>query len=316
MNTADIVFIGTAIIDAIIKGFDPEPVSVTGYRAESCSLNAGGEAVNGSIAAAKLGMKTAILCHLGNDAAGNMIEDELRKQNVDVSRIMRSDAHATPVTTMFVADDGSRRSITNTAHRYNFHPERYTESLAGAEAVVLGSLFRAPFDDPDVIKTVVEYAHRNHMVVFADTKLPNFAKTSLDDIKESLPMIDYITPNEDEGRFFTGEDDPEKMADVFLEKGARNVIIKLGGKGCFFKNNETSFYLPAYDINAVDATGAGDNFLAGLASELLRGSGIRDALVFANACGAVCSTAVGACTALQSREQVLDFIKKQKYRDL
>ena len=56
MSRYDIVFIGTAILDTVIKGFDPEPVSVAGYRAESGSINAGGEGVNGSIAAAKLGI--------------------------------------------------------------------------------------------------------------------------------------------------------------------------------------------------------------------------------------------------------------------
>ena len=308
-SRADIIFIGTAIVDAIIKGFDLEPVSATGYRADSCSLNPGGEAVNGSVAAAKLGAKTAVLCHLGNDAAGGIIEDELVKNHVDISRIVHSDAHATPVTTMFVNDDGSRRSITNKAHRYNFHPEQYMSALTGAKAVVLGSLFRAPFDDPAVIRSVAEYAHDQGMLVFADTKLPNFTKLTLDDIADSLPLIDYITPNEDEGRYCTGEDDPEKMADVFLAKGARNVVIKLGSEGCFFKSREESIRLPACDIEAVDATGAGDNFLAGLASELLRGSGIRDALIFANACGAVCSTAVGASTALRSREQILEFLR-------
>ncbi len=309
--TPDIVYIGTAIIDVIIKGFDPEPVSVTGYRADSCSLNIGGEAVNGAVAAAKLGARTAILCHLGNDAAGDMIEAELERQQVDVSRIVHSDGHATPVTTMFVAGDGSRKSITNAAHRYSFHPEKYVESLAGAKAVVLGSLFRAPFDDPEVIRTVAESARRNGTLVFADTKLPNFAAIGLDDITDCLPFIDFITPNEDEARFCTGEDEPEKMADVFLSKGARNVVIKLGGRGCFFKNRGESVFLPPFGIDAADATGAGDNFLAGLASEILLGSGTADALVFANACGAICSTAVGAGTALRSREQVLEFMKMQ-----
>ncbi len=311
MSNADIVFIGTAIVDAIIKGFDPEPVSATGYVSDSCSLSVGGEAVNGSVAAAKLGLKPAVLCHLGNDAAGDMIVNELEKYHVDAGLVVRSDEHATPVTTMFVADDGSRRSITNKAHRYGFHPEQYVNSLAGARAVALGSLFRAPFDDPEVIKAVTETAHKNGMAVFADTKLPNFRRLGLDDIRDSLPMIDYITPNEDEGRFYSGEDEPEKMADVFLAKGAQNVIVKLGGRGCFFKNHEESVLLPAYNINAVDATGAGDNFLAAFASELLRGSRIREALVFANACGAICATAVGAGTALKSCEQVLDFIREQ-----
>ena len=64
MSRYDIVFIGTAILDTVIKGFDPKPVSVAGYRAESGSINAGGEGVNGSIASAKLGMKSALLCFL------------------------------------------------------------------------------------------------------------------------------------------------------------------------------------------------------------------------------------------------------------
>ncbi len=310
MSAPDIVCVGTAIVDVIIKGFDPNPVSVTGYRADTCSLNTGGEAVNCSVAAAKLGLRTAILCHLGNDAAGEMIERELKSHGVDVSRVVRSDEHATPVTAMFVAEDGSRQSITNAAHRCNFRPERYVPSLAGAKAVVLGSLFRAPFDDPDVIRAVAEFAHRNGMPVFADTKLPNFTKLSLDDVRDALPLIDFITPNEDEGRYFTGEDEPERMADVFLAKGVRNAIVKLGGKGCVYRGAEGAVRLPAYDIDAVDATGAGDTFLAGFVSEILRGSSVPDALAFANACGAVCTTAVGAGTALRDREQVVEFMRE------
>ena len=314
MSKYDIVFIGTAIVDAILKGFDPQPISATGYRADSCSLHAGGEAVNGAIAAAKLGMKTAILCALGKDAAGNMIGAELAANGVDTSLIVRSADHPTPVTTMFVAEDGSRRSITNKAHRYNFHPERHLEALSDAGAVVLGSLFRAPFDDPDVVRTIAAAAHEKGVPVFADTKLPNFTKLRLEDLADSLPLIDCITPNEDEARYYSGEDDPEKMADVFLDAGVGSVIVKLGGKGCLFKNREEKLYLPACSIDAVDASGAGDNFLAGYVSEILRGSSVDRALIFANACGAICTTAVGACTALRDREQVLEFIKEMSKR--
>lgn len=63
MRKHEIVFIGTAIMDSIIRGFDPEPVSVTGFRAESGSVNIGGEAVNGAIAASKLGMDILLSWH-------------------------------------------------------------------------------------------------------------------------------------------------------------------------------------------------------------------------------------------------------------
>ncbi|MBQ2669404.1 MAG: bifunctional hydroxymethylpyrimidine kinase/phosphomethylpyrimidine kinase, partial [Clostridia bacterium] len=149
-------------------------------------------------------------------------------------------------------------------------------------------------------------------IVIADTKLPNFRFLTLEDVRDSLPLIDYITPNEDEARYFTGKEDPEEMAEVLLEYGVRNVIVKLGSKGCFFRSGDKKIRLEAFPIDAVDATGAGDNFVAGFCSELLRGSEAEIALRFASACGAICTTAVGAGTALRNREQVMEFLKKNE----
>jgi sugar/nucleoside kinase (ribokinase family) len=313
MNTPayDLICIGTALVDSLIRGFDPNPISAAGYRAASGTLSVGGEAVNESMAAAKLGVKTAILCSLGQDDAGDMVAGALARSGADTSLIIRSAEKATPVTTMFVNDDGTRKSITNAAHWYNFHPEKYTERFTNARAVILGSLFRAPFDDPAIIQAVLKAARESGELVFADTKLPNFRFLSLADIRESLPLIDYITPNEDEARYYTKKEEPEEMADVFLGLGVKNVIIKLGGKGCYLKNETISLHLPPCDITAVDATGAGDNFVAGFASEILRGADPVTALHFANACGAICTTAVGAGTALKSRAQVLKLLGKR-----
>ena len=307
----DLICAGMALVDSIIKGFDPNPVSASGYRAVSGSLNVGGEAVNEAMAAAKLGVKTGILCSLGEDEAGDMIVGALQRSGVDPGLIIRSAEHPTPVTTMFVREDGTRKSITNSAHRYNFHPEQYAAQFTDAKALILGSLFRAPFDDPEIIHSFLSSAKAAGQTVFADTKLPNFRFLKLEDLRDSLPLIDTLTPNEDEARYYSGRESPEEMADVFLELGVGSVIIKLGAKGCFFKNTECTCRLPAYVIPAVDATGAGDNFLAGFASEILRGSPASDALRFANACGAICTTAVGAGTALRNREQVLKFMDGQ-----
>lgn len=310
MERLDILAVGTALVDSIIKGFDPKPVSASGYRAASGSLNAGGEAVNEAIAAAKLGMQTGILCSLGVDTAGDMLMDVLHRGGVDTSRVLRDEAHPTPVTTMFVHDDGTRKSITNGAHRYNFRPDHHLDRLTGARAVILGSLFRAPFDDPDVVLTVAKTVKAEGALLVADTKLPNFTPLTLDDLRDVLPLIDYITPNEDEAKFYTGQTEPEAMAEVFLEAGVKNVILKLGAKGCYFRNKTEKFTFHALPIRAVDATGAGDNFVAGFTAARLWGSNHESAMRFANACGAICTTAVGAGTALQSREQVSALLAK------
>ena len=307
----DIICAGMALVDSIIRGFRPEPVSSAGYLAESGSLSVGGEAVNASIASAKLGMRTGILCTLGDDPAGEMVRNELTRNGVDTS-LIRS-GPATPVTTIFVREDGTRRSVTNHSHRYNFHPEQDPALFTEAKALIIGSLFRAPFDDPAVIHAVLSSAKAAGQLIIADTKLPNFRALAPEDIRDSLPMIDTITPNEDEARFFTGKEEPEAMADIFLAFGIRNVIIKLGSKGCLMKNRDTTLRLPAIPIHPVDATGAGDHFAAGYTAEILRGASAEKALIFANACGAICTTAVGAGSALKDRNQVLRLLAENGY---
>ncbi|MBO4926760.1 MAG: carbohydrate kinase family protein [Clostridiales bacterium] len=309
----DIVCVGTALVDSIIWGFDPNPINPTGYRAEEAYLKVGGEAVNEAVAATRLGAKTSIVCSLGNDDAGDLVMTYLQKNNVDTSNVIRS-GNPTPVTTLVVKPvEGTRKSITNYAHRYNFHPEQYLDRITSAKALIMGSLFRAPFNDVEIIREVVMAASDAGMLIFADTKLPNFGTIALEELKGILPYIDYITPNEDEAKFYSGEEDYEKMANVFLSYGAKNVIIKRGGKGLYFKNENTHYLMSAFPIAAKDATGAGDCLVAGLASELLRGTNIENALWFANACGGICTTEVGAGTALHDREQVLQFMEQQGY---
>ncbi len=306
----DMICAGMALIDSIIKGFDKNPVSASGYRAQSGTLNIGGEAVNEAITAARLGMNCAIMCSLANDSAGDMIKACLEANNVDTSLILYRNEPPTPVTTMFVNDDGTRKSVTTKAHTFNFRPDEHISDLTDTKALLLGSLFRAPFDDPDIINKVIKEASGAGVLIFADTKLPNFRKLTLDDIKDCLPYIDFITPNEDEAGYYSGMTEPEKMADVFLGYGIKNVIIKLGSKGCYFKNSEVAFHLDAFNIDAVDATGAGDSFVAGLASQIINGSPVREAVRFANACGAICTTAVGATTAIKDIYQIREFLER------
>ena len=87
----DIICMGTALVDSIIKGFDPEPVSASGFTATSGSLNVGGEAVNEAVTAARLGASTGIFCFLGDDPAGDMICSYLQKNHV-AGRIITQEA--------------------------------------------------------------------------------------------------------------------------------------------------------------------------------------------------------------------------------
>ena len=308
----DIVCIGVALVDSIVRGFDPNPISKAGYFAESGSLSVGGEALNESITASKLGLKSAIVTGLGYDAAAELVTGELLSNGVDISYCVRSEEIHTPVSTLLVNRDGTRKSIMNGSHRYNFHPEEHTQALNETTAVAIGSLFRPPFNDPEIIFKVLSKAKELGLTVYADTKLPNYNTLSLEDVRESMQHIDYIFPNEDEASFYTGETDPDKQADVFLKYGVRTAIIKLGSKGCLLKNANERIFLPAVKIDPVDAVGAGDNFMAGFITAKHDGKTDREALEFANVCGAICTEYIGATTGIKSKEQVLERLARIK----
>ena len=315
----DLICAGTALIDSVIKGFDPEPVSARGFHADSISLAVGGEAVNQSVTASKLGLRAGIVCHLADDGAASLLKTALAEAGVDTNFAVKSES-ATPVTTMFVADDGSRKSITTNAHRINHHPERDLTFLSRTKALAIGSLFRAPFNERGVIEPILREAKKQGVTVFADTKIPNGPTVLPADIADLMPLIDYIFPNEDEAAFLSGESDPDAMADYFLGLGIPHVIIKLGEKGCLYCDKKGGFRLrtPAFPVKAVDATGAGDNFIAAFITALLTGGadgaadtveGMTDILRFATACAAVSTTKVGATTAVVDRAQVERFLE-------
>ncbi len=306
----DIFCVGTAIVDCIVRGFDPVPVSATGYVAQSATLNAGGEAVNQSVMLSKLGMHPHIVCGLGTDPASDILLEVLRENNVDTAYSVRDPEMATPVTVMFIDENGDRRSITNSAHRHNFRPDMDLSWIEAADAVSIGSLFRPPFDDPEIVYAVVSKAAGMGVRVYADTKLPSFRKVTLGDFSDSLPLIECITPNRREAEHYSGETYPDRMAEAFLKTGVKRVIVKLGEEGCLYRSASKRLQLPAYKVDTVDATGAGDCFLAGFITAECEGKTVPEALAFANLCGALSTRAVGATSGIRDRAEIEELLDR------
>ena len=131
----------------------------------------------------------------------------------------------------------------------------------------------------------------------------------------SMPYIDYLMPSIDEAVCIAGKDSPEEIADVFVSKGAKNVIIKLGSKGSYLrKEGETSgeIFPPYYVENPVDTTGAGDSFCSGFLAAFAREESPEKCMTFANATGAHCVMAKGATTGIKTYEEILEFINQRK----
>ena len=271
---SDVICLGQAVVDCITRAMEKAPEEKLAIRAEKIGLSTGGDAVNESFVLAQLGYKVKLVCGLGNDLAGMILRQEAQRFGVDTGRIRIIDGMDTPVANLMVAVDGSRRSVNSRATMLEKYLPQEND-VKGAKIVSFASLFRAPLDQKDVIIRLLRSAYEDGAVICADTKLPTFRQLSLEDLKEVLPMISYLFPNEKEAAFYTGQTQFEEMAKVFHDYGIPNVIIKTGPDGCFVSTQEESFSLPAHQVKVVDTTGAGDNFVAGFISGLLKGEDLR-----------------------------------------
>ena len=251
-------------------------------RAQSITLNLGGDAVNESFVLSSMCRRAALVCAVGDDLAGRFVANEAARRGLETGGVTVVRGLVTPVANMFVKLDGSRSSVTSAASLlpgYTPDPE-YVRSIVmnGAKIVSFASLFRAPLDQPDVVCSMVRAAHESGAIVCADTKIPTFRSMSLRDLEPVLPMIDYFFPNDTEAAFLTGIDgNYEEMAGALIDKGICHVVIKAGEQGIFAADAESGecFMLPALKVPVVDTTGAGDNLVAGFMDGLLRGADFR-----------------------------------------
>ena len=150
------------------------------------------------------------------------------------------------------------------------------------------------------------------MIICADMIKPRLEET-LDDIREALSYVDYFFPNFEEACLLTGETEEEKVADVLYNCGVKNVVMKIGKRGCYIRNAEGAIIVPAAKgITAIDTIGAGDNFASGFITGLLDGKDLQECAVYANCTAAVSVQYVGATTGVKGRQMVEDVLAKYR----
>jgi ribokinase len=137
-----------------------------------------------------------------------------------------------------------------------------------------------------------------------------------------LKCVDWLTPNETEARYLLGgapgeltADILEHAADTLLALGSRNVILKLGERGCYLAlSNGTRQLLPAYNVNAIDSTAAGDAFNGAFALAWLNGQNPLSGAGWASAVAAISVTRPGAQPSMPTRSEVDRFLGESQSR--
>jgi sugar/nucleoside kinase (ribokinase family) len=140
---------------------------------------------------------------------------------------------------------------------------------------------------------------------FAESELGTQAE-----LCSALRLVDVLKPCKAAARELTGEADYEKVATALLRMGPSVVAITLGVDGCLIATPKEVAKVPAFKVDVVDTTGAGDAFMGGLSFALLQGWNIEKVGLFANACAALCCTKIGA-RAMARHDEVVALIKKQ-----
>jgi fructokinase len=114
------------------------------------------------------------------------------------------------------------------------------------------------------------------------------------DLIAALQLVDVLKPCQAAAREITGETDYEKIAHKLLALGPKVVAVTMGADGSLIAGQGKMAHVPAFKVNVVDSTGAGDAFMGGLSYGLLQNWDHRRVGTFANACAAICCTKVGA----------------------
>lgn len=310
----DVICLGAAIVDIPLQPVSRDIFDIESYPVDRIAMTVGGDAMNEATIISRLGHKTGIISCVGDDAAGNFILGSCAKDHIDYEGIKMDPNIDTSMNVGLVTADGERTFVTNrNGSLWKTSIEHVDfDKMKQAKILSLASIFNNPLLDGKTLVKIFKEAKKADMIICADMIKPRLGET-LDDIREALSYVDYFFPNFEEACLMTGETEEEKVADVLFGCGVKNVIMKIGKRGCYIRNADDAMIVPAAKgITAIDTIGAGDNFASGFITGLLDGKDLRECGIYANCTAAVSVQYVGATTGVQNRQMVEDMLAKYR----
>lgn len=311
MKKYDVICAGLSMVNFPVYPIDETIFQRDVTQVGPITLLPGGDAANQAIVISRLGNRTALITKRGNDHFGEIMLKLLKYfgKEIDVSGIALDEENSTGVCAMMIRPDGQRSFCTHRGSLLHFSFKDVNLSMLKETRIVsIGGLMSLPGFDGEGSREFFRLAKEAGAVTVADTKKDLWG-IGLDGIRETLHYTDYFFPSIEEAAEITGKDCPEEIAEILRHEGAKHVGIKLGKDGCYFKDDQEEFYLPVIPSKVVDTTGAGDNFMSGFITGLLRDWNVKECCRFASAAGAICVSQVGPNTAVESFDQVMGFMK-------
>ena len=276
----------------------------TGYR-----VDYGGKGSNQAVGCARLGAQVRFIALVGNDAFGEMALQLHREEGVDVSHVTRTREAPTGVGFIVVEAASGKNCIVLDPGAN----ERMTrERVADCVSAFLGSkVVLTQLEIPVDAAAAALQAGRNTGALTILNPAP------VRPLPHSvLKLVDVLTPNETEAKVLTGmhpetEIDPKALVNGLRQRGVNQVVMTLGEKGALIATDSAICEVAALRMNAVDTTGAGDAFNAGLATALAFGADLHAAVEFAVVTGGMAVSKEGVVPALPRCNELSEFCERR-----
>jgi sugar/nucleoside kinase (ribokinase family) len=238
---------------------------------------------------------------VGGDALGDFLLRLLDERGVDRRGVIRDPSASTSATVALVGADGERTFLhAKGANARLGAAELDPELLFSGRCLHLAGALVLDALDGEPSAALLAEARRRGLLTTVDTVWD--ASDRWERILPSLAHTDMFMPSLAEAAAISGETDPAAAAAWLERAGARRVVVKLGADGCYVSGVG---HVAGMDVTAVDSTGAGDAFAAGLLYGLLAGWPIDRAARLANAAGALATTSVGASSGVRTLSETL-----------
>ena len=301
----DVVCLGILVADVIARPVDELPHGAV-FLMDQVSLHGGGCALNTATGLARLGLSVAVVGKVGEDTFGDFVVGLLDERGLDTRGVVRDPAAPTSATVVLVDRAGERSFLHLPGANGALRAEELAldSVLAGRALHVAGALVMPALDGPPTAGLLAE-ARRRGVRTSLDTVYD--ATGRWERVEPCLPHIDLLTVSLAEAQGISGEREPANAAAWFRDRGVAEVALKLGPAGCYVAGTEFEGDVPAFPVRAVDGTGSGDAFAAGIIYGRLAGWPLEDAARLGNAVGALATTAVGSTDGLLDLRGTLAF---------
>lgn len=299
-----ITVVGSINLDTTIRTEQfPKPGET--IHSKEVFTNGGGKGANQAIAAARNGAQVNFIGAVGNDDGGKALVDLLKQDRIDTTGINHLESDRTGSAYVTVDDKGENSIVIYGGANQHIENEHIVDNqeLISASDYVIAQLET----NLSSIQKSFEIARNSSVLTILN---PAPAPDSLP--KKIIEHTDILVPNEIEletisGKKITTEADLLDTAAEIHDLGVKVLIVTLGSKGAFYSiSNGKSGFIPAFEVNAVDTTAAGDTFIGALASKLSRDlNNIEEAIKYGSKAASLTVQRYGAQPSIPYESEVI-----------